>query len=196
MRVSVIVAAVAALLLVAPACRAEMSIKIDQGAQQMTVTRDGTVVGHWTVSTGRRAYRTPVGTFTPTWLDAKHISKEWDDAPMPHSIFFTNGIAIHGTYETKYLGAPVSHGCVRLSPGHAAALFAMVQKEGLANVKVTVSGNVQEAYARERRTRVAAERDAQSEQTSFAATAVSPAAASAYDAADAPVSRRFFTPAY
>ena len=82
----------------------------------MTVTRDGEVVDRWPVSTGRSGYGTPSGSFKPFRMEADHHSDEWDDAPMPHSIFFTQkGHAIHGTYETKHLGSPVSHGCVRIS---------------------------------------------------------------------------------
>jgi len=57
---------------------------------------------------------------------------------MPHSIFFAGGYAIHGTYETRSLGRPASHGCVRLSPAHAAVLYQMVQAEG---ARITISGS-------------------------------------------------------
>jgi hypothetical protein len=82
-------------------------------------------------------------------MEADHYSKEWDDAPMPHSIFFTKiGHAIHGSYETKKLGTPASHGCVRLSPAHAATLFAMVKQDGVTNTKVVLTGSEQVALAR------------------------------------------------
>src|ERR1035437_10921497 len=81
-------------------------------------------------------------------MEADHYSKEWDDAPMPHSIFFTKvGHAIHGTYETKKLGTPASHGCVRLSPAHAATLFAMVKQDGVINTRVVLTGSEQVALA-------------------------------------------------
>jgi hypothetical protein len=81
-------------------------------------------------------------------MEAEHFSKEWDDAPMPHSIFFTKqGHAIHGSYDTKRLGSPVSHGCVRLAPANAAKLFALVKQEGLSNTRVVLSGSEQVALA-------------------------------------------------
>jgi len=70
-----------------------------------------------------------------------HFSKEWDDAPMPHSIFFTQrGHAIHGSYDTRHLGTAASHGCVRLNPANAAKLFALVQEQGVTNATVVISG--------------------------------------------------------
>jgi hypothetical protein len=74
-------------------------------------------------------------------MEEDHYSKEWDEAPMPHSIFFTKiGHAIHGSYDVKRLGTPASHGCVRLSPAHAATLFAMVKRDGVTNTKVVLTG--------------------------------------------------------
>jgi hypothetical protein len=116
-------------------------ITIDKSAQRMSVKIDGVQRYEWPVSTGRSGYLTPAGTFTPFRLEEDHYSKEWDDAPMPHSIFFTReGHAIHGSFETKKLGTPASHGCVRLAPQNAATLFALVKSEGLANTKVVLAG--------------------------------------------------------
>ena len=92
---------------VAGTARAEILIKIDKSSQHMTVSRDGEALYTWPVSTGRIGHATPSGAFTAFRMEADHYSKEWDDAPMPHSIFFTKvGHAIHGTYETKKLGTP------------------------------------------------------------------------------------------
>ena len=64
-----------------------------------------------------------------------------DDAPMPHSIFFTyRGHAIHGSYQTRSRGRAVSHGCVRLSPGNAAKLYSLVTREGMGNTRITITG--------------------------------------------------------
>ncbi len=131
----------AALMTSAASARASIVINIDKSAQEMTVIRDGEIVGHWPVSTARRGYSTPSGSFKPFRMEADHHSDEWDDAPMPHSIFFTmQGHAIHGSYETKHLGSPASHGCVRISPAHATELFAMVKADGMANTRVIVTG--------------------------------------------------------
>jgi lipoprotein-anchoring transpeptidase ErfK/SrfK len=121
---------------------AAVRITVDKSAQRMTVAVDGEVRWTWPVSTGRRAYDTPNGSYTAFRMEKDHFSKEWDNAPMPHSIFFTQrGHAIHGSYHTQ-LGRPVSHGCVRLSPGNAAKLYALVQRQGVGNANVVVTGSV------------------------------------------------------
>ena len=146
--VTSLIAALLAALLIGTA-QAEILIRIDKSTQRMMVTQDGEQLYDWAVSTGRTGHATPSGSYTAFRLDADHYSKEWDDAPMPHSIFFTRtGNAIHGSYETKKLGMPASHGCVRLSPANAATLFAMVEKIGVANTKVVLTGSEQEALAR------------------------------------------------
>lgn len=148
-----------AALTAAGTARAEILLKIDKSTQQMTVIRDGAVLHTWPVSTGRPGYPTPSGSFKAFRMEKDHYSKEWDDAPMPHSIFFTqNGIAVHGTLETKNLGRPVSHGCVRLSPQNAAALYAMVQADGVLKTKVELTGSEQIALARRPANQARAER--------------------------------------
>ena len=129
--------------------QAEILIKIDKSTQHMTVLQGGEPLYNWVVSTGRTGHATPSGSFTAFRMDADHYSKEWDDAPMPHSIFFTTtGVAIHGSYETKKLGMPASHGCVRLSPANAATLFALVAQNGVTNTKVVLTGSEQVALTR------------------------------------------------
>src|SRR5262245_49609817 len=131
----------AALWSLASSANAGVLITIDKSSQQMSVSIDGVRRYTWPVSTGRAGYATPSGTYTPFRMEEDHYSKEWDDAPMPHSIFFTKvGHAIHGSLETKRLGTPASHGCVRLAPPNAATLFALVKAEGLGNTKVVLTG--------------------------------------------------------
>lgn len=121
---------------------ANVVITIDKSIQRMTVAVDGVNRWRWPVSTGARAYDTPNGTYTAFRMEKDYSSKEWDDAPMPNSIFFTQrGHAIHGSYD-KRLGKPISHGCVRLSPGNAAKLFSLVQSQGVASTKVIVGGRI------------------------------------------------------
>ena len=116
-------------------------VSVDTFVQQMTVSVDGTPRYTWPVSTGRAGYATPAGSFTPLRLEREHYSREWDNAPMPHSVFFTTrGHAIHGTRSTKALGSPVSHGCVRLAPENAAVLFALVEDHGLTETRVEIIG--------------------------------------------------------
>src|SRR5499426_2334794 len=139
----------AALCSLASSASAEVLITIDKSAQQMLVSVDGVRRYTWPVSTGRSGYATPSGTYTPFRMEKDHFSKEWDDAPMPHSIFFTpKGHAIHGSYETKRLGSPASHGCVRLAPANASKLFALVKEEGLGNTKVVLTGQAPPMIAR------------------------------------------------
>ena len=116
---------------------AKILIEIDKSAQRMTVSQDGAQLYTWPVSTGLRSYDTPGGAFTPFRMEKEHYSREWDDAPMPHSIFFTQkGHAIHGTEHIRNIGRPASHGCVRLEPENARVLFALVRQEGMANTSV------------------------------------------------------------
>jgi hypothetical protein len=116
-------------------------INIDKSKQEMTVSVDGVEKHVWPVSTGLAGYSTPSGTYTATSMNEIWYSKEWDNAPMPHSIFFRkDGYAIHGTYEAKFLGKPASHGCVRISRENAATLYALVQKIGLKNTQVVLAG--------------------------------------------------------
>ncbi len=130
-------------LVFAPAAQANLLIKIDKSQQKMTVTTDGEQLYTWPVSTGREGYNTPSGDFTPFRMDRHHFSEEWDDAPMPYSIFFTKqGHAIHGTYEQRYLGRAVSHGCVRLSVKHAAILWDLVKEYGKKNTEVVLTGKI------------------------------------------------------
>ena len=116
-------------------------IDIDKSTQKMTVFVDGVEKYSWPVSTGRRGFSTPSGSFTPLSMNEVWYSKEWDNAPMPHAIFFMkDGHAIHGSYEVKQLGKPVSHGCVRVAPQNATILYDLVKKNGLQNTQVVLSG--------------------------------------------------------
>lgn len=132
-----------AALLVAVPAQAELLITVDKSAQHMTVVQDGEQLYVWPVSTGASGYDTPSGDWKPFRMEKDHFSKEWDDAPMPNSIFFTmEGHAIHGTFETKNLGRPVSHGCVRLSRANSEILWGLVKKNKMANTKVVLTGEI------------------------------------------------------
>ncbi len=100
-------------------------------ARQITYT--------WPVSTGRKGFETPTGSYRPIWADEDHKSSIYEDAPMPHAVFFVGGYAIHGTTEVKNLGKPASHGCVRLDPANAAIFYNAVNAIGLVNTRITVS---------------------------------------------------------
>jgi hypothetical protein len=122
--------------------QANILINVDKSTQSMSVTVDGALKWQWKVSTGRSGHDTPSGDFRPFGMEAMHYSKKYDNAPMPHSIFFTQeGHAIHGTLDAAHLGLPASHGCIRLDQANATALFALVRQEGVANTTVVVTGN-------------------------------------------------------
>jgi hypothetical protein len=106
----------------------------------MSVSVDGVPRYRFAVSTGRAGYGTPSGTYHPQRLAASWFSKLYYNSPMPHSIFFHGGYAIHGSYEINRLGGPASHGCIRLHPANAAALFELVKGEGLGATTIVVSG--------------------------------------------------------
>jgi len=115
---------------------------IDKPTQEMKVFIDGVERYTWEVSTGLRGYDTPSGKYTARSMNEIWYSKQWDDAPMPHAIFFTKkGHAVHGTTETKHLGKPASHGCVRLAPENARTLFALVKEKGLENTEIVLNGD-------------------------------------------------------
>jgi L,D-transpeptidase catalytic domain len=124
-----------------PALATKVLITVNKVSQKMTVQVDGSTEYVWPVSTGARGYDTPSGTFRPFRMEKEHFSKEWDDAPMPNSMFFTGaGHAIHGSFHVKSLGRKASHGCVRLAPDNAAKLFTLVSKAGMNNTTIVLRG--------------------------------------------------------
>ncbi|MGA8957294.1 MAG: L,D-transpeptidase, partial [Pseudolabrys sp.] len=141
--IALMTAGTVAVLVLGEAARADLLIQIDKSIQRMTVTVDGKQLYDWPVSSGGRGYDTPSGSFKPFRMEIDHRSDEWDDAPMPYSIFFTKiGHAIHGTYEQRNLGRAVSHGCVRLSVKNAATLWELVKRQKMANTTVVLGGAI------------------------------------------------------
>jgi hypothetical protein len=120
---------------------ASINITVDKSRQRLSVVVDGVPRYEWPVSTARWGYNTPNGMYRPQRLERSWYSRKYDMSPMPHSIFFAGGYAIHGSYEVSRLGRPASHGCIRLSPAHAATLFSLVQSRvNDTNIVVTGSG--------------------------------------------------------
>ncbi|MGA2940495.1 MAG: L,D-transpeptidase [Xanthobacteraceae bacterium] len=117
---------------------ASVIVDIDRADQTMAVSVDGMARYRWRVSTARRGYITPPGSYHPQMLARQWFSRLYYNSPMPHSIFFYRGYAIHGTYEISRLGGPASHGCVRLDPEHAAILFDLVEREGMRATKIVI----------------------------------------------------------
>ena len=137
-RLAIAAAIVVSGLAVTPA-RADVVVQIDKSLQRMAVSVDGMMRYNWPVSTGRSGYGTPSGVFQPQSMARRWFSRKYYNSPMPHAIFFYYGFAIHGTNELSRLGGPASHGCVRLHPSHAAALFALVERNGPRNTRIEIS---------------------------------------------------------
>ena len=117
---------------------ANVVVHIERSSQRMAVVVDGEPRYNWRVSTARRGYITPPGSYHPQMMARRWFSKRYYNSPMPHSIFFYRGYAIHGTYEISRLGGPASHGCVRLDPGNAAILYSIVEREGMSRTTIVV----------------------------------------------------------
>lgn len=117
---------------------AKLVARIDVSSQTMTV-RYGQAVYRWRVSTARQGYITPRGTYRPQRTARMWYSRKYDMSPMPHSVFYRGGYAIHGTGAVKSLGRPASHGCVRLHPSNAAAFYSMVRQAGFRNTRIVVT---------------------------------------------------------
>jgi lipoprotein-anchoring transpeptidase ErfK/SrfK len=117
--------------------RADVFITIDKSEQRMYVEAPNEYY-EWDVSTARKGYHTPTGQYKPTRMAKMHYSKKYDNAPMPNSIFFHGGYAIHATYDIKRLGRPASHGCVRLSPQNAQWLYLIVKENGPENTYIRI----------------------------------------------------------
>ena len=121
------------------AARADLVVNISKSQQKLSVMVDGVEAFRWSTSTGRKGYSTPSGTYSPIRLERHWYSRKYDNAPMPWSVFFYRGYAVHGTTEAYNLGRPASHGCVRLRPDHAAVLYSLVRQEGVRQTKIVVS---------------------------------------------------------
>ncbi|QKV17418.1 L,D-transpeptidase [Oricola thermophila] len=112
---------------------------VDISSQTMTVKKDGRVLYNWKVSTARPGYRTPTGQWKPTRMHEMWHSRKYDMSPMPYSIFFYGGYAIHGTNSVSKLGRPASHGCIRLRTENARKLYNLTRKIGPRNMKVVIT---------------------------------------------------------
>lgn len=140
-RLSIAVVAAALLVTFFPASnRAEASVlvRVSRSSQTMNVVVDGAQRYTWKVSTGRPGYGTPGGVYHPQMMAARWFSRKYYNSPMPHSVFFHGGFAIHGSYEIARLGGPASHGCIRLHPSNAAVLFGIIQREGMGATTIVV----------------------------------------------------------
>ncbi|MEP9349679.1 L,D-transpeptidase [Xanthobacter sp. KR7-225] len=123
----------------AAAAEASVVARIDLSSQRMTVTVNGIPSYSWPVSTARRGYVTPTGSYRPQRMYRSYFSRKYYNSPMPYSIFFRGGYAIHGSYAVNQLGTPASHGCIRLHPANAATLYSLVQSHGAGNTVILIT---------------------------------------------------------
>jgi lipoprotein-anchoring transpeptidase ErfK/SrfK len=133
-------AALAAALALAAPARAEIVAQVSIASQSMTVTVDGISTHTWPVSTARRGYVTPKGSWGVQSMHKMTYSSLFNNAPMPWTIFYSGHYGIHGTTDIKKLGQPASAGCIRLHPDNARVLFEMVKERGPKSFKVVVEG--------------------------------------------------------
>lgn len=120
--------------------QAGILVTVDKSDQQLSVAVDGFELYTWPTSTARAGYVTPNGSYHPQRLARTWFSRKYYNSPMPYSIFFYGGFAIHGSYEIRWLGHPASHGCVRLLPAHAKILFDLVEDRPLSDTTIVVTG--------------------------------------------------------
>jgi len=152
-RLAAAIALLAALVPGPGSAKAAILLTVDKSQQRMTVSVDGIPRYNWAISTGRAGYGTPSGIYRPQHLARKWFSKKYYNSPMPHSIFFHGGFAIHGSYEIARLGGPASHGCIRLHPANAAILFRLIGNHGSGNTHIIVRGSVRMSAKRHPRTK-------------------------------------------
>jgi lipoprotein-anchoring transpeptidase ErfK/SrfK len=117
---------------------ASLVARVDVSSQTMTISQYGRVIYNWPVSTARPGYITPRGDYRPTRLHRMWYSRKYEMSPMPFSVFFHGGYAIHGTNAVKRLGTPASHGCVRLHTANAATFYSLVKQIGPGNTRIVV----------------------------------------------------------
>lgn len=142
MKKSVLVGGIlgAVLLVSAAESRADgLVARVNISTQTMTVSRYGEVLYRWNVSTARKGYVTPSGSWKPKRLHKMWYSKKYDNSPMPFSVFYNGGYAVHGTNAVRQLGRPASHGCVRLATANAATFYSLVREVGMNDTRIVVT---------------------------------------------------------
>lgn len=119
--------------------RTHLKIVVNKSVQRIFVYKDLEHLFTFKSSTGKAGHRTPAGVFKPYSLETMHYSRKYYNSPMPWSVFFNNGIAIHGTEAIYNLGHAASHGCVRTHPVSARRIYRLVRKYGRENTTVIVT---------------------------------------------------------
>lgn len=122
-----------------PSLSGDIYVHVDLSDQIMNIYKGETLVYSWFVSTASEGLITPTGKYRPYHTEKMHYSKQFDNSPMPWSVFFKDGFAIHGTEYVRSLGYKASHGCVRLHPENAHKLYGLVHKHGYQGVKINIT---------------------------------------------------------
>lgn len=133
--------------------QAGVDIKVNLTTQRMNVSVDGSHYATYKVSSGRRGYTTPTGRYRIQRMTRMHYSRKYNNSPMPNSIFYHGGFAIHGTGSISRLGRVASHGCVRLHPNNARELYDLVRAEGRRSTKIRVFRSAKVKTVKKRRSK-------------------------------------------
>lgn len=121
------------------ASQADVVARVDLSSQTMHVQVNGRSYARWKISSGRKGFRTPTGSWRPKWTTRMHYSRKYDYSPMPYSVFYNRGYAVHGTNYVRRLGRPASHGCIRLHPANARKFYNLVKRYGRNNTLIRVA---------------------------------------------------------
>ena len=117
-------------------------VYVDLTRQLATVYRNGVRIGVSTISSGRPGFETPTGVFTILEKNVEHISRKYNDAPMPYQERLTwGGVALHAGGLPGY---PESHGCVHLPLEFSKILFSAMPMGGT----VVIAGGIEDPVKR------------------------------------------------
>jgi len=116
----------------------DIRIYVNKSTQTMKVYKGNVLIYTWLCSTGKKGYRTPSGNYKPYHAVPMHYSRKWNNSPMPYSVFYHKGFAIHGTNYVRNLGRQASHGCIRLNTRHAKKIYHLARKYGYKRVHIQV----------------------------------------------------------
>jgi LysM repeat protein len=100
-------------------------IEVNLSNQTLTAWQGDTVVMHTYISSGLSATPTVTGRFSVgrKYSSQRMVGPGYDLPGVPWVMYFYSGYAIHGAYWHNNFGAPMSHGCVNMTPGEAQILY-------------------------------------------------------------------------
>ncbi|MDI3387695.1 L,D-transpeptidase family protein [Streptomyces sp. B-S-A8] len=99
---------------------------VDLNRQILWVQKGGKLVfAPVPIRSGKNGYETRRGWHKIYLKRARHFSTIYNNAPMPHSQFFSGGQALHGTYSDLFKSG--SHGCVNMYAADAKRLFKLLK---------------------------------------------------------------------